>query len=214
MLPCSLLVLLLLGDDLRPLMAGRRTLGAEQGKKGVDESHHHHHRRRPDGFQGTLDPKNAYLSMYGPSSSPWVAIPEGQTMRLSLLSGRVRLVPGTAYHLARSGRHVVVVDKGGQPASGMTSLSSAIVRTHYTHEILARMAVYSLGVLSNFGHIGESGFVNAGLLIVAPRGGPRADRVHRPDAQQRRCQERDLGQGHGYGAVSRLELRRVRHHRL
>jgi sarcosine oxidase subunit beta len=70
-----------------------------------------------------------------------------------------------AYNLAKMGRPVVMIDKG-QPASGMTSKSTALVRTHYSNEIVARMAVYSLRVLRNFEEIGTSGFVNCGMLFL------------------------------------------------
>jgi sarcosine oxidase, subunit beta len=73
----------------------------------------------------------------------------------------------TAYHLAKGGEKVVVIDKG-QIGSGMTSRSSAIVRTHYSNEIVARMALYSMNVFKNFGTIGDSGFVKSGMLILVP----------------------------------------------
>jgi len=73
----------------------------------------------------------------------------------------------TAFHLAKSGRRVILIDKG-QIGSGMTSRSSAIVRTHYSNEIVARMALYSMNVFKNFGSIGESGFVKSGMLILVP----------------------------------------------
>lgn len=70
-----------------------------------------------------------------------------------------------AYHLAKMGKPVVLIDMG-QPASGTTSRSTALVRTHYSNEIVARMAVYSLRVLRDFENIGNSGFVNAGMLFL------------------------------------------------
>lgn len=60
-----------------------------------------------------------------------------------------------------------MIDRG-QIASGMTSRSSAIVRTHYSNEVVARMALYSLRIFENFGSIGSSGFVNSGMLILVP----------------------------------------------
>ncbi len=71
----------------------------------------------------------------------------------------------TAYHLAKMGRKVTLIDKG-QPASGMTSRSTALVRNHYSNEIVVRMAHYSLQILRNFGEVGNSGFVNNGMLFV------------------------------------------------
>jgi sarcosine oxidase subunit beta len=72
----------------------------------------------------------------------------------------------TAYNLAKAGRRVVVIDKG-QVASGMTGLSTAIVRTHYSNELVAGMALYSLNMLSNFQQIGESGFARTGMVFLA-----------------------------------------------
>ena len=72
-----------------------------------------------------------------------------------------------AYHLANSGKRVVVIEKG-QIGTGMTSRSSAIVRTHYSNEIVARMALYSMNIFKNFEHIGNSGFVKSGMLILVP----------------------------------------------
>ncbi len=70
-----------------------------------------------------------------------------------------------AYHLSKMGQKVALIDRG-QPASGMTSRSTALVRNHYSNEIVARMAYYSLQALKNFGEIGNSGFVNNGMLFL------------------------------------------------
>ncbi len=72
----------------------------------------------------------------------------------------------TAYNLAKTGKRVIVIDKG-QVASGMTGLSTAIVRTHYSNELVAGMALYSLKVLGDFRQIGESGFVRTGMVFLA-----------------------------------------------
>ncbi len=70
----------------------------------------------------------------------------------------------TAYHLAKLGRSVILLDRG-QVGSGMTSRSTALVRTHYSNEIVARMALYSLNF---FKENKECGFVNSGILIIGP----------------------------------------------
>jgi sarcosine oxidase, subunit beta len=80
----------------------------------------------------------------------------------------------TAFHIAKSGEKVILID-GGQVASGTTSKSTALVRTHYSNEIVAKMALYSLRIFENFP---ESGFVNNGMLILssgAEREGLRAN---------------------------------------
>ncbi len=72
----------------------------------------------------------------------------------------------TVYHLSKAGAQAILIDKG-QIASGMTSKSSAIARTHYSNEIVARMALYSLRILENFEAIGNSGFMRNGMLVLA-----------------------------------------------
>ncbi len=75
-----------------------------------------------------------------------------------------------AFNLARRrfGR-VTLVEKGAI-CSGTSAKSSAIVRTHYTTEPTARMALLARGVFERFRDEvgGESGFVRTGMLVVAP----------------------------------------------
>lgn len=75
----------------------------------------------------------------------------------------------TAFELSRRGVHVAVVEKGAL-ASGSTGRSSAIVRQHYSNEVTARMARWGLDVFRDFEERvgGESGFVNAGFLVLVP----------------------------------------------
>jgi sarcosine oxidase, subunit beta len=73
----------------------------------------------------------------------------------------------TAYHLAKAGFRVALVDRG-EIGYGMTSRSTAVVRTHYSNDIVARMALYSLKILKDFSSIGNSGFTNCGMLILVP----------------------------------------------
>ena len=51
----------------------------------------------------------------------------------------------------------------------MTSRSTAVVRTHYSNEIVAKMALYSLKILRDFSSIGNSGFTECGMLILGSR---------------------------------------------
>jgi sarcosine oxidase subunit beta len=73
----------------------------------------------------------------------------------------------TAYELAKRGISVAVVEKGtiGDSPSGK---SSAIIRQHYSNELTARMALYSLGVFQNFDERigGECGFTKTGFLLL------------------------------------------------
>ena len=72
--------------------------------------------------------------------------------------------------LRRAGR-IVLVEKQGL-AMGATGKSSAVVRTHYTHEALARMSLRALRVFENFQQVvgGDAGFRRTGFLaLVSPR---------------------------------------------
>lgn len=70
----------------------------------------------------------------------------------------------------RAGRIVLIEQQG--LAMGATGKSSAIVRTHYTHEALATMALRALHVFENFAEVvgGDAGFHRAGFLaLIGPR---------------------------------------------
>lgn len=73
----------------------------------------------------------------------------------------------SAFELARRGLAVAVVDKGtiGDSPSGK---SSAIIRQHYSNELTARMALYSLGIFKQFDERigGECGFTKTGFLLL------------------------------------------------
>lgn len=77
-----------------------------------------------------------------------------------------------AWQLAqrRAGR-VVLLEKRGL-AGGATGRSSALIRQHYAHEALARMALRSLRVFERFDEVvgGDAQFRRTGFLVlVAPR---------------------------------------------
>jgi len=69
-----------------------------------------------------------------------------------------------SYYLSRSGNTVSVIDRGSV-ACGNTGKSSALIRTHYSNELLAIMARYSLEVFENFGDVGYSGFTKTGMIF-------------------------------------------------
>lgn len=75
------------------------------------------------------------------------------------------------YHLAKVGiKDAVLLDMAPQLASGQTSRSTALVRTHYSSEILTRMALFSYRFFKGFGLElpGRSaGYVETGLLVGA-----------------------------------------------
>jgi sarcosine oxidase subunit beta len=76
----------------------------------------------------------------------------------------------TALQLARRGLNVALLEKGTIGA-GPTGKSSAIIRQHYSNELTARMALYSLGVFQDFGNLvgGECGFTHTGFVALAPK---------------------------------------------
>jgi sarcosine oxidase, subunit beta len=73
----------------------------------------------------------------------------------------------TAFQLARRGVKTAVLEKSGIGA-GSTGESSAIIRQHYSNELTARMALYSLRVFQHFDEKvgGESGFTSAGFVAL------------------------------------------------
>jgi sarcosine oxidase, subunit beta len=73
----------------------------------------------------------------------------------------------TAYQLARRGVKTAVLEKSVIGA-GSTGESSAIIRQHYSNDLTARMALYSLRVFQNFGQVvgGESGFAPVGFVAL------------------------------------------------
>ncbi len=75
-----------------------------------------------------------------------------------------------AYHLTQRGvRRVVLLEKN-YLGSGSSGKSGAIIRTHYSTEITARMALKSLHTFTHFADLigGHAGFVQTGMVIVAP----------------------------------------------
>ncbi len=75
----------------------------------------------------------------------------------------------TAYELARRGLKVAVLERA-HIGAGSTGRSSAIIRQHYSNEITARMALYSLRVFQHFDDAvgGECGFRMTGFLVLVP----------------------------------------------
>ncbi len=75
------------------------------------------------------------------------------------------------YHLAKMGvKQPLLVDMAPQLASGQTSRSTALVRTHYSSEILTRMALLSYRFFKDFGRQlpgHTAGYVETGLIVGA-----------------------------------------------
>ena len=76
-----------------------------------------------------------------------------------------------AYNLAVRGMTSVVLLERHVLGSGATGRSTASVHTHYSTEVLARMARHSLQVFRNFDDVvgGECGFTETGHLVFAGR---------------------------------------------
>jgi sarcosine oxidase, subunit beta len=75
------------------------------------------------------------------------------------------------YHLTKMGvRDPLLVDMAPQIASGQTSRSTALVRTHYSTEILTMMALSSYRFFKAFGQLlpgRTAGYVETGLIVGA-----------------------------------------------
>jgi sarcosine oxidase subunit beta len=73
----------------------------------------------------------------------------------------------TAYQLGKRGLSVALFDKQAI-GEGPTGQSSAIIRQHYSNELTARMALYSLRVFQDFDERvgGESGFTRTGFIAI------------------------------------------------
>lgn len=81
-------------------------------------------------------------------------------------------VTGTslAYQLATRKAGRIVLLERHTVAAGATGRSSAIIRQHYSHELLALMALKSLRIFERFSEVvgGDAGFVRTGYLILVP----------------------------------------------
>ena len=69
-----------------------------------------------------------------------------------------------AYNLANRGKKVKLIERGNI-ASGNTGKSSALVRTHYSNELISSLALYSIREFMNFGNTGYSGFTKTGMVF-------------------------------------------------
>lgn len=76
----------------------------------------------------------------------------------------------SALQLARRGLKVALLEKDTIGA-GPTGKSSSIIRQHYSNQLTARMALYSLGIFQDFKHHvgGECGFTRTGFVALAPK---------------------------------------------
>ncbi len=77
----------------------------------------------------------------------------------------------TAYHLRKVGAKTLLVERG-EPASGGTGKSAAIIRQSYSTPLLVRLARASITMFENAkGELGkDAGFVQSGYCFVISRG--------------------------------------------
>jgi sarcosine oxidase subunit beta len=89
-----------------------------------------------------------------------------QTYDIIIIGGGI-MGCSAAFHLAQRGLKVALMEKGNI-GDGSTGKSSAIIRQHYSNELTARMALYSLRVFQDFGERvgGECGFTRVGFLAL------------------------------------------------
>ncbi len=74
------------------------------------------------------------------------------------------------YHLAKAGTDCLLVERESQVGSGMTGRSSALIRTHYSVESVAKMALNSYQFFRDFDKNlpgRTAGYLETGLLICA-----------------------------------------------
>ena len=72
-----------------------------------------------------------------------------------------------SHYLRRYGKRVLLIDVKGI-ATGNTARSSALIRTHYSNELIAAMGKYSFDAISNFDSIGFSGLHQPGMFFPFP----------------------------------------------
>ena len=77
---------------------------------------------------------------------------------------------GVAMQLARMGAGRVVLVEKGHLAGGASGRSGAMVREHYLHPTLVRMATEAREIFQNFGDAigGEPRFVQGGRILMFP----------------------------------------------
>ena len=93
-----------------------------------------------------------------------------------------------AMHLARMGAGRVILVEKGHLASGASGRSGAMVREHYLHPTLVRMAMEAREIFANFGDAigGDARFTKTGRLLLFPE-------EHRAAAEANAAMNRELG---------------------
>ena len=75
-----------------------------------------------------------------------------------------------AMNLARMGAGKVLLVEKGHLASGASGRSGAMVREHYLHPVLVKMAMEASDIFHNFGDVvgGDARFTQTGRLLLSP----------------------------------------------
>src|SRR5947209_11367356 len=91
-----------------------------------------------------------------------------ETADVTIISGGV-MGTSIAYHLAQQGVRRVLLLERHAICSGTTGRSGAIIRQHYSHDFIIRMAKESLHVYKHFAELigGDCGFMTTGMLVLA-----------------------------------------------
>jgi len=107
-----------------------------------------------------------------------------------------------AFNLAKKGCRSVVLLEKHIIASGGTGKSAALIRQHYSNEVLVKIAKRCRNIFEQFQEVvgGECGFVKTGYLFFVPN--ELADRFHANIAMQQRL-------GVVTGSVSREEAQSI-----
>ena len=74
----------------------------------------------------------------------------------------------TAYHLKKAGVGRVLLVERGEPASGGTGKSAAIVRQHYSTPLMARLALDSVAMLEAIERQRAGAFTQCGYVMLLP----------------------------------------------
>ena len=141
---------------------------------------------------------------------------EGQAMSYdAIVVGAGISGAATAYHLRKAGAKTLLIERG-EPASGGTGKSAAIIRQSYSTPLLVRLARASITMFENAkAELGkDAGFVQDGYCFVVSRRHAGGREEERRDAEGPRHRQR-MVRGPGLSAASaRDQSRRHRRHRV
>ncbi len=108
----------------------------------------------------------------------------------------------TAYHLRKAGAKTLLIERG-EPASGGTGKSAAIIRQSYSTPLLVRLARASITMFENAkAELGrEAGFVQSGYCFVRQRRDAGGREEERRDAARPRHRERVVRRARAFRSI-------------